>query len=138
MFRDKFILLGLSAFALVLILLGLFLVNWPLENTSLAEQEQPASVTVDLGVTYVPITSGMAAYYNQGVIAGALVTEVVQGSPADKAGVEVGDIILSFNGTKVEEETPLLGMMRACSADSGISLELQSEMNTRKVEIARR
>jgi len=33
---------------------------------------------------------------------GALVSEVVDGSPADKAGVAVGDIILDFDGTLIE------------------------------------
>jgi serine protease Do len=53
---------------------------------------------------------------------GALVASVVKGSPAEKAGVEVGDVITEYNGaviersqqlpimvarTKVEEEVPL-------------------------------
>lgn len=34
--------------------------------------------------------------------AGALVAEVVDGSPADAAGIELGDIILTFDGQKIE------------------------------------
>jgi serine protease Do len=40
-------------------------------------------------------------------VQGALVNEVVKGSPADKAGIEAGDIILKFEGKGVEKSSDL-------------------------------
>ncbi|KIG04510.1 DegQ family serine endoprotease [Caballeronia concitans] len=42
---------------------------------------------------------------------GALVSSVESGGPADKAGVQPGDIILKFNGTNVETATDLPRMV---------------------------
>ncbi|GAB7535312.1 DegQ family serine endoprotease [Burkholderia sp. 3C] len=42
---------------------------------------------------------------------GALVSSVEPGGPADKAGVQAGDIILKFNGRDVEEATDLPRMV---------------------------
>ncbi len=48
---------------------------------------------------------------------GALVAGVIEGSPADEAGIRSGDIILSMNGEKVSvlfgEEVPLFNQMAA-------------------------
>jgi serine protease Do len=55
-----------------------------------------------LGVHY-QIISQQAALMNE-VPQGALVIEVVAGSPADKAGIKAGDIIIKFNGQKLDED----------------------------------
>ncbi len=70
-----------------------------------------------------------------GVDSGALVTEVVPGSPAELAGVQVGDVILSFNGTRLDEEVPLLGMMMSCPAGNRVTLEVWRVNNTAVVEL---
>lgn len=38
---------------------------------------------------------------------GAIVSEVVEDSPADKAGIEIGDVIIEFDGKKVESSSHL-------------------------------
>lgn len=135
MLKNRTILLAVAAFVIVVTVIGFLVFHWPWGNTSTTIQEQRYSDTVDLGITYVPVTSGLSIYHDLGVSSGALVTELAPDSVAYKAGVDVGDIIVSFNGLKVEKETPLLGMMRSCRTDSNISLEVQTGMNTRMVEI---
>lgn len=49
-----------------------------------------------LGVSGLSITPEIAAYYNLPVDKGALITEVISGSPAEKAAIERGDIIIGF------------------------------------------
>jgi len=55
-----------------------------------------------LGVTLQPIDSELATYYHLDNVQGALVTEVVENSPAQKAGLKQEDIILSYNNLPVE------------------------------------
>lgn len=135
MLKSRAVLVTASATIIVLILVGLFMFQWPSEEQSPSELAPETEAPINLGITYLPITPGLAAYYGLGVDCGALVTEVTPGSSADKAGVEVGDVILSFNGVKLEETVPLLGLMRLCHAGSRVTMEIQRESSTRMVEL---
>ncbi len=55
-----------------------------------------------LGVSIQSVTAPLAKAFELSGTDGALVSDVVSGSPADKAGVEIGDIILSFDGETVD------------------------------------
>jgi len=64
-----------------------------------------------LGVTGITVTERIADYYELATNRGVLVVKVASGSPAYRAGLEVGDIIVSVNGEPVgsiEELTTLL------------------------------
>jgi serine protease Do len=52
-----------------------------------------------LGVAVTTVTSTIQQYYNLSVNAGALITSLTSGSPADKAGLKPGDVI-----TKIDDE----------------------------------
>ena len=78
--------------------------------------------TFDLGFTYVNLSPRQAA--ELGVNSGALVTRVVPGSPAESAGITVDDVICAFNGVRVEDETPLYGMMRCCTVDTVVEMQV--------------
>lgn len=54
-----------------------------------------------LGVSLYDVTPDLAQYFGLARPAGALVVAVVPNSPADKAGLRRGDIILEFAGQKV-------------------------------------
>jgi serine protease Do len=51
-----------------------------------------------LGVSLESLTPGLAESFNLPDQNGALVSEVLPGSPAQKAGIESGDVIVEFNG----------------------------------------
>ena len=53
-----------------------------------------------LGVSYKTLSQDVAALNN--VVKGAYVQNVVSGSPAEKAGIQAGDIIVKFDGKTVE------------------------------------
>jgi serine protease Do len=55
------------------------------------------------GISIQPMTREMTAYFGSGT-GGILVSEVTEGSPADRAGLRQGDIIQEFNGTPVSAE----------------------------------
>ena len=60
-----------------------------------------------LGVTLVELTPELRALYGASKEAGVLVGSVEDGSPADKAGVHVGDIVLSIDGTEIDSTADL-------------------------------
>jgi Do/DeqQ family serine protease len=68
-----------------------------------------------LGVSIYNVTPDIAQLYGLGDQPGALVSQVVDGSPADKAGIKTGDVITSVNGQNVKSNTELrnaIGMLR--------------------------
>ncbi len=60
-----------------------------------------------LGVAIQAVDSDIAASLGLGDARGALVQDVTADSPADKAGLEVGDLILTFGSTRVADLTDL-------------------------------
>ena len=60
-----------------------------------------------LGVTVQAVTAELAEELGVGPREGVIVTEVAEGSPADDAGVEVGDVILAVGGDKVDAPAQL-------------------------------
>ncbi len=57
-----------------------------------------------LGVAIQPLDRELADYWKIGSVHGVIVTGVVSGSPADEAGVLIGDILTEFDGNKVKAE----------------------------------
>jgi serine protease Do len=64
-----------------------------------------------LGVNIQDITEPLAKSFGRADFEGALVSQVVDGSPADKAGIQQGDIILKFNGQQVTGASNLKNMV---------------------------
>lgn len=60
-----------------------------------------------LGVMVQAMSEELAASFGLKEARGALVTEVTAGSPADQAGIQRGDVILSVNGKPVDEMNDL-------------------------------
>lgn len=60
-----------------------------------------------IGVQIGPVTKDVAESLGLGKAQGALVTGVESGSPAEKAGVEAGDIIIRFEGKAIEKVADL-------------------------------
>src|SRR5690606_13334408 len=68
-----------------------------------------------LGVSIYSVTPDIAQSLALKDASGALVSEVVQGSPADKAGIRPGDVITSLNNQSVKSSTDLqnaIGLLR--------------------------
>lgn len=57
-----------------------------------------------LGVSIQPLTPELAKQFNlEKEYGGALVGDVIENSPAEKAGIIRGDVIIEYNGKKVDE-----------------------------------
>jgi S1-C subfamily serine protease len=61
------------------------------------------------GVVTVPVTGSLTGQLELSVENGALVTEPVPpDSPAGKAGIQEGDVILALEGQTIDRETPFV------------------------------
>ena len=56
-----------------------------------------------LGIGIQPVTKELAQSFKLDSTNGVVVVQVEPGSPAEKAGLQVGDVILSYNGKPIEE-----------------------------------
>jgi serine protease Do len=75
-----------------------------------------------LGVQIQPVTSGVADALGLKQAAGALVTEPQSGSPAAKAGVKAGDVIVSVEGTAIKDSRDLAQKVGTMSPGSSVRL----------------
>ena len=66
---------------------------------------------------------------------GVLVSGVVEDSPAEEAGVEDGDIIISFNNKRVYSVDNLTGLVRKTSPRTKVELKLIRDGEEKKVEV---
>jgi len=60
-----------------------------------------------LGVSIQPVTTEIAAALGRKETKGALVAEVLEGTPAHKAGFESGDLVLRLNGNAIDSPRDL-------------------------------
>jgi serine protease Do len=77
-----------------------------------------------IGVTIAPVTKEVAESIGMGRAAGALVQSVEKDGPADKAGVEAGDIIVKVDGRAVERSGDLPRLIGGTKPGSKSSLQV--------------
>jgi serine protease DegQ len=65
-----------------------------------------------LGVVMTPLSPEIAQQFGIDAEGGAIVVDVARGSPADRAGIAPGDLIVRVNGRPVEAVEQVLGALR--------------------------
>jgi len=86
------------------------------------------------GLALQRMSPQLAKYFNTGTGSGALVAEVAEGSPALKAGMQAGDVIVGINGADVA------GPMQAVEAimadrDGTVELQIVRDAERRTVRV---
>jgi serine protease Do len=91
-----------------------------------------------LGVGIQKITPELEKSFGLKDDKGALVSQVVKGGPADKAGIETGDVIVEFNGKKVSEMNDLPRMVAETPVGKTVDVKVlrNGRMVDREVKIA--
>src|SRR5262245_21114783 len=77
-----------------------------------------------LGVTVQGVSSDMAASLGLKEVKGALVSDVTKGSPAEKAGMKRGDVIVSIDRAPVEDGNTLRNRIASTRPGSTVALGL--------------
>ena len=77
-----------------------------------------------LGVKPEDINAGLAESFELSDQNGALVDDVYPGTPAQKAGIQSGDVIVEFNGKKVTDADNLSLMVSECSPGSEATVKV--------------
>ena len=92
---------------------------------------------VALGVTITTGTVEADGVTRAGakVTAGTSGSAVVSGSPADKAGLKVGDVIVAYDGNAVSSTYSLLGYVRASALNDKVTLTIVRGGKTMDVEV---
>ena len=88
-----------------------------------------------MGVHIQPITEDLARAMDLDDRKGALVAEVIPGSPAEEAGVKRGDVIVSFDGKSVDESHDLPAMVAATPVGEKASLTLLRDGRERELTL---
>jgi serine protease Do len=87
-----------------------------------------------LGVSVQNITPELAKQFNLKEEKGALVGDVVEESPAEKAGIQRGDIITAYEGKKIDEPYQLRNMVANTSPGKEVELTIVRENTTKTIK----
>jgi serine protease Do len=88
-----------------------------------------------IGVVIQPVTKELAESFGLGKAGGALVSSVEKGSPAEKAGIEAGDVILKFDGKIVASSEDLPRLVGSSKPGTKASVQLMRNKATREVTV---
>ncbi|MBV8588133.1 MAG: trypsin-like peptidase domain-containing protein, partial [Verrucomicrobia bacterium] len=77
-----------------------------------------------LGVSIEPVTQDLADRMNLASTSGALITKVTTGSPAEKAGLQKGDVILKVDGKELRDSSTLSQYLGQIEVGDNLALEI--------------
>ncbi len=86
-----------------------------------------------LGIGIQEVSKELAESFNLGKAQGALVASVEKGAAADKAGIEIGDVILKFDGKTVNESSDLPRMVGSTRPGSKVTIQVWRKGSTREL-----
>ena len=88
-----------------------------------------------LGVTVQALNKELADSFDLDSTHGALVNEVIKDSPADKAGLQRGDIIVEYDGKQVDELNDLPRLVAATPVDETVKVKVYRDGKERTVKV---
>ncbi len=75
-----------------------------------------------IGIRFQPLTSDLAKSFGLSTEKGALIASIEKDSPAEKAGLKAGDVILEFNGRQISEWSELPRYVAATPVDKKVAI----------------
>jgi serine protease Do len=86
-----------------------------------------------LGVSYRTITRDVAVLNN--LVEGAYVEEVIQNSPADKAGIKAGDVITEMDGQQLNQQTQLSTIIGKKKVGDTVGITFNRDGDVQNVQV---
>jgi len=97
---------------------------------------QTGSVTRGwIGVGVQDLTPELAESFKLGNLQGVLISEVVRGGPADKAGVKRGDLLTMINDKPLTDSTTMLDVISAITPGTTVPLKLMRNQTEKVLQI---
>jgi len=87
-----------------------------------------------LGVSIQEVTADLAEEFGVKDLKGALISGVMKGSPAEKAGIKQGDVLLQYNGKVVEDTGNLRNMVSQTIIGTKVKVRLLRHKKELEVE----
>lgn len=90
-----------------------------------------------LGVSAQDLTPDLSKAFGINTNKGAIITQVEKGSPADKAGIKIGDVVTRINNQNVENASAMRNKIGLLKVNTTISIQLnrKGEIISTKVKI---
>ena len=88
-----------------------------------------------IGIAAQDMSGEIAQSFKLASAKGALVSEVVNGSPADKGGVRPGDILIAVNGRPVADSTAMLNLISALQPGKQAQLKVIRERRETEIVV---
>jgi serine protease Do len=88
-----------------------------------------------LGVSVQDVTADLAAGFDLKDKGGALIADVLAGSPADKSGLEPGDIVTEINGRPINDSRRLKLTVAGIAPGSTVPATILRDGETEKIEL---
>jgi len=88
-----------------------------------------------LGVTIQDVDKNLAESFGLERPRGALVAQLAAGGPADKAGLEAGDIIISFDGQDIPTSADLPHVVGLITPDTTVPVEIVRDRKRKKLQV---
>lgn len=88
-----------------------------------------------MGVTLQQVDADLASFYKLKSPNGALVTDVIKGSPADTAGLKQEDVILSYNGNPVESLSSFRNYVSLLPPGSKLKLRINRDGTEKDITV---
>ena len=88
-----------------------------------------------LGVTIQDVDKNLAESFGLERPRGALVAQVAKDSPAEKAGLKEGDVIVSFDGTDIETSSDLPHVVGLIEPGSKVKMSVVRDKKRKKMDV---
>jgi Do/DeqQ family serine protease len=89
-----------------------------------------------LGVAIEPVTPELASKLGMQEVRGVMVGAVSPNSPAAKAGIREGDVILAFNGTPVTDGNTLRNQVASTAPGTAVKVTVMRDGREQEIEVA--
>jgi serine protease Do len=88
-----------------------------------------------LGVTIQPVTKTIAEQFKLEKEEGVLVSDVIGDSPADKAGLKRGDVIIGYQGKEVADPVELRNLVAGTRPDTKVKIKIVRDGKEQTVSV---